>query len=173
MWLSFGWSPIHLSWKVYQWQQRLVINPDPSSLNFSILFIVQENTRPLVFPPAPLRNLRHLALDARYRSSPSPSPAILTAILVNIKFSSPPLTSFIIKLPERKVVVGEAFITQLLENHSHSLRKLAFLDCGVTHASIAEICKSCLHLQRLDAAIIMKEIVRSSRPYIIPHSPAP
>jgi len=55
-------------------------------------------------------------------------------------------------------VVGETFITQLLENHGHSLQKLAFLDCGVTQASIAEICKSCLHLERLEAAISMKEI---------------
>lgn len=133
-----------------------------------MFFIVQENTRPLLFPPPPIRNLKHLAIDARYRSSPSPSPAILSAILANIKFSSPPLTSFIIKLPERKVVVGETFITQLLENHGHSLQKLAFLDCGVTQASIAEICKSCLHLERLEAAISMKEIVRPSRLYIAP-----
>ncbi|KAF8805610.1 hypothetical protein BYT27DRAFT_7142389 [Phlegmacium glaucopus] len=124
----------------------------------SLSLTTTENTRPLVFPPAPLRKLKHLALDTRYRSSPSPSPAILTAILANLSSSSPPLTSFTIKLPERKVVVGEPFITQLLEQHSHSLRRLTFLDCGVTQASIAEICKSCLHLERLDVAIIMKEI---------------
>lgn len=151
------------------------VGSDPSIIfvDISIVFIVQENTRPLVFPPAPLRNLKNLALDTRYRSSPSPSPSILTAILVNLSFSSPSLTSFTLKLPERKVVVGEPFIAQLLENHSHTLRKLAFLDCGVTQASIAEICKSCLHLERLDVAIIMKEIVRPSRPYSISYSPAP
>ena len=121
-------------------------------------------TRPLVFPPLPLCNLRNLALDTRYNSSPSPSPAILATMLANIKFSLPPLTSFVIKIQEREVVVAEAFITQLLENHSHTLRKLAFLDCGVTQASITEICRCCLHLERLDAAIIMKEIVCSSCP---------
>lgn len=30
MLLSFNWFPVHLSWKVYQWQHQLVFNSDPS-----------------------------------------------------------------------------------------------------------------------------------------------
>ncbi len=69
--------------------------------------------------------------------------------------------SFVIKLPERKIIIGEPFVSQLVELFGFSLRRLAFLDCGVGHQSIAEICKSCPHLERLDIAIPVKDIVKA------------
>ena len=75
--------------------------------------------------------------------------------------------SFVIKLPERKIIIGEPFVSQLVELFGFSLRRLAFLDCGVGHQSIAEICKSCPHLERLDIAIPVKDIVKL-RPFTVP-----
>lgn len=127
----------------------------------SLSLTTSESTCPLSLPPPSLRHLRHLALDTRYSLEPSPSPAILASVLSHLKTSAPALLSFSIKLPERKVVVGDPFVKQLTELFGFSLKRLAFLDCGVSLESIAEICKSCPHLERLDIAIPMKEIVSS------------
>ncbi|KAF8153001.1 hypothetical protein B0H34DRAFT_754140 [Crassisporium funariophilum] len=125
----------------------------------SLSLTTSESTRELIFPPSPLRHLRNLAVDTRCSATPSPSPAILIAILAYLKFSSSVLLSFTMRLPERKAVVDETFITRLLENHAHSLRRLSFLDCGVSQKSITEICKACLHLERLDVAIPSKDLM--------------
>ncbi|KAF8957516.1 hypothetical protein BDZ97DRAFT_1845991 [Flammula alnicola] len=125
----------------------------------SLSLTTSESTRPLYMPPPSLRHLRHLAFDTRYTMQPSPSPAILASVLSHLKTSAPALLSFAIRLPERKVVVGDPFIAQLIELFGFSLRRLAFLDCGVSQESIAEICKSCVHLERLDVAIPMKELL--------------
>ncbi|KAF8902553.1 hypothetical protein CPB84DRAFT_1775664 [Gymnopilus junonius] len=117
-----------------------------------------ENTRALALPPPLLRDLKHIAFDVRYSMSPSPSPTILASILDHLKPSSPSLVHFVIKMPERKVLVGEPFINKLLESSKHSLRRLAFLDCGVSPESLINICKSCIHLERLDIAIPVKEM---------------
>lgn len=66
-----------------------------------------------------------------------------------------------LRLPDRKIIVGETFTKQLTENYGHSLRRIAFLDCGVSRDSIAEICESCIHLEVLHVAIPMKELVSS------------
>jgi len=123
--------------------------------------IKQESTHHLTLPPPPLRHLKHLAFDTKYTLQPSPSPAILATILEHIKLSSPPLTAFTIKLPERKVVIGEPFIAQLVKNHGDTLKRLAFLDCGVSLESVGEICKNAVHLEQLEVAIPMKDMVRS------------
>ncbi|KAJ3504699.1 hypothetical protein NLJ89_g7797 [Agrocybe chaxingu] len=122
-----------------------------------------ENTAPLIFPSPPMRHLKHLAFDTRYSMQPSPSPSILASILAHIRLSAPPLQSFTIKLPERKIVVGDPFITQLVEHYGSTLRRLSFLDCGVSQESIAEICKNCVNLQRLDVSIPMKELLPFTR----------
>ncbi|KJA23864.1 hypothetical protein HYPSUDRAFT_39391 [Hypholoma sublateritium FD-334 SS-4] len=124
----------------------------------SLSLTTSESTCPLTQPPPSLRHLRYLAFDTRYTLQPSPSPTILASVLSHLKSSSPALLSFAIKLPERKIIIGEAFVTQLIELFGFSLRRLAFLDCGVAHQSIAEICKSCPHLERLDLAIPVNQI---------------
>jgi hypothetical protein len=110
-------------------------------------------------PPPPLHHLHHLALDTRYNQSPSPSPTILASLLTHIKTSSPLLQSFTVKLPERKVVIGEAFITQLVEQFGSSLRRLAFLDCGISLESLTEVCSACINLETLEISIPTKELV--------------
>ncbi|KDR77062.1 hypothetical protein GALMADRAFT_225197 [Galerina marginata CBS 339.88] len=94
----------------------------------SLSLTTTETSKILQLPPPPLRCLKHLAFDTRYTMQPSPSPMILAAILEHIKFSSPALVSFVIKMPERKVIVGDPFVKQLVESHGHSLKRLAFLE---------------------------------------------
>uniref|UniRef100_A0A8H8CHH6 Uncharacterized protein n=1 Tax=Psilocybe cubensis TaxID=181762 RepID=A0A8H8CHH6_PSICU len=118
---------------------------------------VTETTKPLPLIPLALHHLRNLALDAKYTMQPSPV-TVLASVLTYLNSSSPSLSSFAIKMPERKVVVGEPFIDLLIDNHQSTLRRLAFLDCGVSRESIIKICKKCLRLERLDVAIPMKEL---------------
>lgn len=132
----------------------------------------QESTRALDLPPPPLHHLRHLALDTRYNQSPSPSPTILASLLTHIKSSSPSLQSFTLKLPERKVVIGEAFITQLVEQFGASLRRLAFLDCGISLESLTELCSACLNLETLEISIPTKDLVGASHVIHVPASSA-
>jgi len=136
------------------------------SSTFLTISIVQETPRPLVLPAPPLHRLRNLAFDTRYTLNPSLSPAVLTSILFHLRPSSPPLTSFIIKLSNRQILVGHAFIQQLLDAYAHTLRKFAFVDCMVEIDSIAAICKECVHLERLEVAFPIKEIVSS---YLLPY----
>lgn len=56
-------------------------------------------------------------------------------------------------------MVGNQFITELIKNHGLTLRRLSFYDCGVSSESIEKICKFCIHLERLEVAIPMKDIV--------------
>ncbi|KAF9531047.1 hypothetical protein CPB83DRAFT_918574 [Crepidotus variabilis] len=129
----------------------------------SLAMTTSENTRPLTLPPPLLRHLKHLAFDTRYSLQPSPSPSILSSILQHIRLSGPPLQSFAIKLPERKVIVGEPFVTQLIDSHRFTLRRLSFRDCGLSHESLEAICKSCIHLEQLDLSIPVKEILPFTR----------
>ncbi|KIM41365.1 hypothetical protein M413DRAFT_445384 [Hebeloma cylindrosporum] len=124
----------------------------------SLSLTISEASRPLTTPPPPLSHLRHLAFDARISMQPSPSPAVLSTVLDHLKLSSPALHSFTLRLPDRKIIVGETFTKQLTENYGHSLRRVAFLDCGVSRDSIAEICENCIHLEVLHVAIPMKEL---------------
>ncbi|KAF9045452.1 hypothetical protein BJ165DRAFT_1346918 [Panaeolus papilionaceus] len=123
----------------------------------SLSFTVTENTSPLAQPPPSFQRLKHLALDTHYSPSPSPTSTILLSVLLYLKSSSP-LSSFTMKLPERKVLVGDPFIKQLVESYGHTLRRLAFFDCGISQSSLIEICKSCIHLDRLEVSVPMKEL---------------
>ncbi|KAF5325529.1 hypothetical protein D9619_009874 [Psilocybe cf. subviscida] len=125
----------------------------------SLSLTTSESTRALDLPPPPLHHLRHLALDTRYNQSPSPSPTILASLLTHIKTSFPSLQSFTLKLPERKVVIGEAFITQLVEQFGSSLRRLAFLDCGISLESLTELCSACHNLETLEISIPTKDLL--------------
>lgn len=88
----------------------------------------------------------------------APSPAIIVSVLKHLASCSP-LASFTIKLTERKVDVGYDLINHLMATHRHSLRRLAFLDCGIPLDSLLMICKKCVQLERLDVPLPMKEIV--------------
>ncbi|KAF4612878.1 hypothetical protein D9613_010997 [Agrocybe pediades] len=133
-------------------------NASKTPLLQSLSFTTTESTKSLDLPPPHLPHLKHLALDTKYSMQPSPSPAILSALLTHLKYAMPNLASFAMKMPERKISVGDAFIDQLLLGHKHSLRRLAFLDCAVNRESIAKICEQCIHLERLDVAVPIKDI---------------
>ncbi|PPQ90848.1 LOW QUALITY PROTEIN: hypothetical protein CVT25_007383 [Psilocybe cyanescens] len=105
----------------------------------SLSMTTTETPRPLPLMPLSLHHLKNLAFDAKYSMQPSPSPMVLSSILTYLKSASPSLTSFAIKMPERKVVVGDSFIDLLIDNHKRTLRRLAFLDCGVSRESIIKI----------------------------------
>lgn len=122
---------------------------------------LKESSKPLPVVPLPLHGIKHLAFDAKYGLQPSPSPAVLASVLAYLKPSCPSLVSFTLKMPEKKVVVGDAFIDLLIDNHKSTLRRLAFLECVITKESTLKICKSCVHLERLDLPISVRDIVRS------------
>ncbi|TEB32632.1 hypothetical protein FA13DRAFT_1627875 [Coprinellus micaceus] len=116
-----------------------------------------EKSRPIPTPLPPLPSLQHLAIDARYHMSPSPTPAILASLLEQLKLSAPTLSSFSIKLPERKITVQHGFIEKLVDAYGYYLRKLAFLDCVLELKSIEKIAQDCEDLERLDVSIPIRE----------------
>jgi hypothetical protein len=76
-----------------------------------------------------------------------------------LKPSAPPLVSFTLKLPEKKLVLNEELVTQLIENHAFTLRRLAFIDCSVGPDSIEKICKSCINLEEIALSVPTKDFV--------------
>jgi len=110
--------------------------------------------------PAPsLQHLKHLALDTRYSMMSSPTPQVLSSILEHIQSSVPGLVSFMMRLPELKIVAAKDFIEKLVKLHGSTLRILAFLDCAVSLESISTIIRSCTNLERLELPIPTKDIV--------------
>ncbi|TFK29497.1 hypothetical protein FA15DRAFT_664042 [Coprinopsis marcescibilis] len=119
----------------------------------SLSITVAENPSPLPITPPSIGHLKNLAIDARYSKNPSPTPTILLAITEYLRLTTCALQSFAIKFPERKIVIGESFINALLDGHAATLKRLAFLDCGVEDDSIQSISEQCVQLERLDVAI--------------------
>ncbi|KAJ4490298.1 hypothetical protein J3R30DRAFT_3653658 [Lentinula aciculospora] len=101
----------------------------------------------------------HLALDTRYSMMSSPAPQVLSSVLKHLQSSTPALLSFVMRVPEFKITVGNEFIQQLVELHGHTLQNLAFIDCGVSIDSITVITESCPHMKRLELPIPMKDIL--------------
>lgn len=66
------------------------------------------------------------------------------------------------RLPELKITVGNEFIEELVKLHGHTLRTLAFIDCGVSMESIATITESCPNMERLELPIPVKDMVHHS-----------
>lgn len=106
-----------------------------------------------------LPNLKHLALDTRFTVQPHPSPSSFITVLKLLKPAEPPLVSFTLKLPEKKFVLSEELVTQLIENHAFTLRRLTFVDCGVGLDSIERLCDSCIHLEELALSVPTKILV--------------
>ena len=113
----------------------------------------------LFSPSPPLRHLKHLALDSRLILQPLPTPSSFATVLRLLRPSAPPLVSFSLKLPEKKFELNEEVITQLIESHAFTLRRVAFIDCGVGPESIEKICISCIHLEELALSVPTKELV--------------
>lgn len=90
---------------------------------------------------------------------PHPTPSSFATVLKLLQPSAPPLISFSLKLPEKKFELNEEVITQLVENHAFTLRRLAFIDCGVGPDSIEKICKYCIHLEELALSVPIKDLV--------------
>lgn len=112
-----------------------------------------------MLPPPSLHHLHNLALDTRFSGISSQSPTILAATLSHIQQSSPPLTSFTIKLPEGDDQIGQEFIQQLLTAHGLTLKRLAFFTGSLAINSVLSICKACPHLERLDLPLPINQIV--------------
>lgn len=123
--------------------------------------MIQDTSRALPSPAPPLIHLRHLAIDIRHTLLPTPNP-LLTSILSHLhNASSPPLSSFALKLSDRQNPVDLVFITQLLDLHATSLRDISFMNSPITRESIVNICRKCSHLERLQFVLPIKEIVSS------------
>ncbi|KAJ2919726.1 hypothetical protein MD484_g699, partial [Candolleomyces efflorescens] len=131
----------------------LVHTPELESLSITTL----EKSRCLANPLPDLPFLRHLAVDARYHMSPSPTPTILVTLLEHLKIAAPQISSFTIKLSERKITIVPSFINRLIEVYGVYLKKLAFLDCSLENDSIKKICKECPQLERLAISIPIRE----------------
>ncbi|PBK76130.1 hypothetical protein ARMSODRAFT_950526 [Armillaria solidipes] len=129
---------------------RLVVH---TPLLESLSLTTFESSRQLEKNPLSLPHLRHLSIDTRYSMVSSPVPSMLADILAHLKHSAPPLASFQIRIPEPQVVVGSGFIDQLLASHALTLRRLAFLGCGMKLESLTAVCKSCINLETLHICI--------------------
>jgi hypothetical protein len=110
-------------------------------------------------PPPSLCHLRHLACDIRYVLIPSPAPSVLNIILTHIKPSCPPLASFVLKFCDRSFLVENPFIQDLLQNHSGTLTKVAFINCLLSIESITAVCQQSINLERLEVAIPISCVV--------------
>ncbi|KAJ2922917.1 hypothetical protein H1R20_g14185, partial [Candolleomyces eurysporus] len=86
-----------------------------------------------------------------------PTPTILVTLLEHLKISAPGISSFTMKLSERKVTIVPSFINRLIEVYGSYLKKVAFLDCSLENESIKKISQKCPQLERLDVSIPIRE----------------
>ena len=143
--------------------RRLLISP----------FSFQERSQPLTIPPPSLLHLRHLALDAGYFLVPSSVPSVLHSILALLRPSFPSLSSFTLKLSDPSIQVGGPFIQELLAVHAATLRRIAFINCGIGDESLAELCRDCINLERLELCIPVKDIFAPTFLDLLPLSSQP
>ncbi|KAL0945983.1 hypothetical protein HGRIS_012261 [Hohenbuehelia grisea] len=124
----------------------------------SLAFTTSEVNCPLDTPAPPLRHLRRLILETRYTTAASQAPTILSAVLAYINSSSPSLTSFAIKFSSSGIIIGHTFVEQLLTTHGLTLRRFALINGDVSLETVRQICRSCVHLERLELPIPMKTL---------------
>ncbi|KAH6910670.1 hypothetical protein BKA70DRAFT_1100621 [Coprinopsis sp. MPI-PUGE-AT-0042] len=113
-------------------------------------------TIPIVSPT--LASLHTVCIDARCTRPQSPMPTTLQNIVDFFQNSACQLSSFCVKLPERNVMIGHSFVIRLLNIYGASLKKVAFIDCGLENQSLSLIAKRCIRLERLDVAIPVKDL---------------
>ncbi|KAI0922795.1 hypothetical protein AcW1_002643 [Taiwanofungus camphoratus] len=116
-----------------------------------------ESPRPLPSYVSPLPRLRHLTVDTHCTFSPSATPSLWTSLVTLTRSWSCPLTSITLKLSE-KLLVGDAFIKDVLDAHGATLMHLAFLNCALSLDSVRLICKRCKELERFAVSIPTKSI---------------
>lgn len=124
----------------------------------SLSFTATESTAAIPVVSPTLASLQTLCIDARCTRPQSPMPGNLQSIIDFFKNSGCQLTSFCLKLPERNVMIGHAFIIKLLNIYGTSLRKVSFIDCGLENQSLSLLAKKCTQLERLDVAIPVKDM---------------
>ncbi|KAJ7636495.1 hypothetical protein FB45DRAFT_989137 [Roridomyces roridus] len=123
-----------------------------------------DSSRALPTPAASLANLVHLALDMRFQNQApaflgggtSAASVVLTSIFTHIAASSPSLTSFILKYPDRQTppTIAPTFVQQqLIGAHGRTLKTIALIDCYAEMDVISAICGSCVGLERLEVMI--------------------
>lgn len=89
----------------------------------------------------------------------SPLSSLVTIVMGHINSASPALTSFSAKLSDR--LAANEFIEALVNEHGLTLRTLVFIGSPVSIDSIALMCRSCPHLERLDISVPIRDLVRS------------
>ncbi|KAJ8082159.1 hypothetical protein PM082_008006 [Marasmius tenuissimus] len=125
----------------------------------NLSFSTTELSKPLGSIPAKLDHLKHLSVDTRISTISSPTPGVLSSILDYLRLSHPPLSSFVMRLPDNKVLVGHSFVEQLVKDYALTLTQVSFVDCALGMESIVHICKTCPYLERLELPIPLKELI--------------
>ncbi|KAK7444507.1 hypothetical protein VKT23_015186 [Stygiomarasmius scandens] len=105
-----------------------------------------------------LPKLRHIAFDTRYSKSRPPAVDALHLVLECLQDVAPCLSSFVIRLSDKKTVVDYDFLKKSLKQHRRTLREITFLDCSLGLKHITMICKNCTKLERLELPIPLKEL---------------
>ena len=80
-------------------------------------------------------------------------------VLTHFRASSPPITSFTLRLVDSQILVGSSLIEDLLDAHGPTLRDLVFVNCSVAMESIRSICRRAVCLQRLELAVPVNDFV--------------
>lgn len=89
----------------------------------------------------------------------TPFTSILSSMLSHLNASTPSLCSFSLRLSDGQVVVADAFIQALLDEHATTLSQFTFVNCSVGIDSIAAICRKCIGLERLEVTVTVKDLV--------------
>ncbi|KAF8587625.1 hypothetical protein K439DRAFT_1630508 [Ramaria rubella] len=120
----------------------------------SLSFTTWENPTTSLNPPTlSLLKLQHLSVDTRCSFSPHSVPSLYNSIFT--AFAASPLRSLTFKLSER-MVVGDTFIQQIVDNHGATLVRLNAVNVDLTEHSIETICSGCDYLEQLSVVIPAK-----------------
>ncbi|KAJ7210912.1 hypothetical protein GGX14DRAFT_498367, partial [Mycena pura] len=130
------------------------------SINLESLSLTTgENSRVLPTPPPCLPSLRNLAIDVRFCSSNPPSSSVVAAILTYLGTAAARLGSFVVKYPDRQMVLPAPLVAQLTAAHGAGLRNASFIDCVVGAGdSLPGLCRACPRLERLEIAIPVRDL---------------
>jgi hypothetical protein len=117
-----------------------------------------------------LPHLLHLSLDTRCSFSSQSVPSLYSSIFSAV--ATCPLTSLTFKLSER-MVVGDIFMTQIVNDHAETLTRLNAVNVSLTDESLEHVCMRCSNLEQLAVVIPMKDLVSVLKPIVSPFSALP
>ncbi|OBZ76497.1 hypothetical protein A0H81_03167 [Grifola frondosa] len=123
----------------------------------SLSFTSWESPRVLPTSISALHYLRHLTVDTHCTLTPSATPSLWTSIIALTRSWSCSLKSLTLRLSD-KLLLGDAFIKDVLDVHHATLTHLALLNCGLSLEGIRLICSRCTSLQRFAVSVPTKEI---------------